>query len=195
MGASYPGTKKAAAANRQFEAGTCINCGAPAGQKGSLFCGERCRQIGELIRYARRKIADGTFHRPDIAEAITIRKNQLAIGFYNKRAREVAPEIRVALQARSGGKCEKCGELFTPDGDRRFTVQHSAKSDGIKLEAWCWRCNMDDARACLIELNDEGRAFLVEFDIRVCAEMPLLICDDPVNWPLIYRDLMRAARA
>jgi hypothetical protein len=180
---------------RQFSAGTCINCGGPvAAQKGSLFCGERCRQIGELIRYARRKFVDGTFDRPDIAEAIAIRRSQLLLGFYDKRAREVAPEARAELLARSGGKCEKCRKPFTPDGDGRFTVQHTGTPEGMKLEAWCWRCNIAHAQSCLIELNDEHRAFLAQFDFRVRAKTPLLICDDPTKWPLIFRGLQRAAR-
>lgn len=180
---------------KQFSAGTCINCGEPvAARKGRLFCGERCRQIGELIRYARRKIADGTFDRPDIAEAITIRRSQLVLGFYDKRARKVAPEARAELLARSRGRCEKCRESFTPDGDRRFTVQHTRTRNGMKLEAWCWRCNGDHAQSYLIELNDEHRAFLAQFDFRVRAVAPLFICDDPVKWLRIFRDLQRAAR-
>jgi hypothetical protein len=115
---------------KRFKAGSCINCGKPvAKQPGSLFCGERCRQIGELIRCARRKIAEGTFDRPDAADAMLSRRSQLIVGYYDKRAREVAPEVRRQLLARSKGKCEKCGKPFTSDGGRRFTVQHS-NSDG-----------------------------------------------------------------
>lgn len=64
----------------------------------------------------------------------------------------------------------------------------------MKLEAWCWRCNGDHAQSYLIELNDEHRAFLAQFDFRVRAVAPLFICDDPVKWLRIFRDLQRAAR-
>ena len=73
----------------EFTPGECVNCGAPAIENHLLFCGERCRQVGELVRYARRKIADSEFERPDVAEAIAIRKSQLILGFYDKRARKV----------------------------------------------------------------------------------------------------------
>jgi len=53
---------------------------------------------------------------------------------------------------------------------------------------------MDHAQSCRIELNDEHRAFLAQFDFRVRAKTPLLICDDPMKWPLIFLDLQRAPR-
>ena len=79
--------KRAAAPPKWFTPGRCVNSGELATGPGALFCGERCRQIGELIRYARRKIAEGTIDRPDIAEAIASRRSQLIVGFYDKRAR------------------------------------------------------------------------------------------------------------
>ena len=187
----------------QFKPGFCINCGKPvAPQPGSLFCdealhgrrGERCRQIAELIRYARRKIADGTRNRPDIAAAIASRKAQLVSGFYDKAARKVAPEARRELLARSKGKCEKCGEGFTVDGEGKFTVQHTASGEGMKLEAWCWRCNVDHSLSYVMKLTEEDLAYLEQFDMREHGQTPLLVCDNHLTWPLIYRDLMKAAR-
>jgi hypothetical protein len=35
---------------------------------------------------------------------------------------------------------------------------------------------------------------LIQFEFRMRAQTPLFICDDPVEWPLILRDLRRAAR-
>ena len=172
---------------RPFVLGKCPNCDAPVSGTRSLFCGERCRQIGELVRYARRKLADGTYDRPDIAEAITIRRDQLAWSFYDKRGRAVSQETRDELLARSKGRCEKCKCKFTPDGDRRFTVQHTATKDGFVLEAWCYRCNMDHAQSVKVVPSEEQLEFLGDFIVRVHAQEPLLQCDDPVNWPATYQ--------
>ena len=178
-----------------FTPGECVNCGAPVVGHQLLFCGERCRQIGELVRYARRKIAEGTYERPDIAEAIDIRKSQLIFGFYDKAARRVPDEVRQELLANAGGVCARCGGRFTVDGDARFTVQHSAAETGMKLESWCYRCNMDHARSVIVELDPTQRAFANWFDFRVHQSIPIAACDDPENWPKVYRSLMVKARA
>jgi 5-methylcytosine-specific restriction endonuclease McrA len=178
-----------------FTPGECVNCGAAAVGNHLLFCGERCRQIGELVRYARRKIAEGTFDRPDVAEAIASRRSQLIFGFYDKRARKVPNDIRLQLLAKSSGICARCGRPFTPDGDARFTVQHSISESGVKLEAWCYRCNMAHSLSVLIELTPDEREFAAWFDLRVRFPTPVVACDDPDNWPVVYPGLMAAARA
>ena len=177
-----------------YTPGKCLNCEASVPNRRSLYCGERCRQIAELVRYARRKLADGTYDRPDIAEAITIRKSQLIVGFYDKRSRKVDEEARQGLLARSHGRCEKCGCKFTPEGDSRFTVQHTAAENGVVLEAWCYRCSMNHAQSVSFTLSDEEAGFLGWFEFRVRSPEPVLLCDDPQNWPTIYRQLQHAAR-
>ena len=178
-----------------FTPGECVNCGAAALGSHLLFCGERCRQIGELVRYARRKIAEGTFDRPDVAEAIASRRSQLIFGFYDKRARKVPDDIRLQLLAKSGGICARCARPFTPDGDARFTVQHSTSESGVTLEAWCYRCNMADSLSVLTVLTPDEREFAAWFDLRVRFPAPVVACDDPDNWPVVYPGLMAAARA
>ncbi len=133
----------------------CLNCDAAVLNRRKLYCGERCRQIAELIRYARRKLGEGTYDRPDIAEAIIIRRSQLVMGFYDKRARRVTDKDRQELIARSNGRCERCGCDFGAEGDTRFTVQHTPTDDGLRLEAWCYRCNMNDAQSMVIVFSDE----------------------------------------
>jgi len=179
----------------EFRPGECVNCGSPAIDHHLLFCGERCRQIGELIRYARRKVAEGTFDRPDVAEAIASRRSQLIFGFYDKRARKVSPEVRRELLAGSGGVCVNCGSPFTAEGDARFTVQHSTSGSGEKLEAWCYRCNMEHSLSELRELSLEQREFAAWFDSRVRFPTPMVACDDPDIWTKVYLGLMAAARA
>ena len=174
-----------------YAPGKCPNCDAPSLSRRALYCGERCRQIAELVRYARRKLAEGIYERPDIAEAIMIRRGLLLAGsFYDKRGRAVSEETRQELRARSSGRCEKCGRQFGEDGDARFTVQHSMTDQGLVLEAWCYRCNIDDvmSRFRPIESTDEWLAAL-ELDQRFHSPEPLRLCDDHVNWPALYRTL------
>lgn len=179
----------------EFKPGACVNCGARALDHHLLFCGERCRQIGELVRYARRKISDRTYDRPDIAEAIASRRSQLIFGFYDKRARKVPDEICQELLAKSGGVCAQCGHPFTVDGEFQFTVQHSATASGVKLEAWCHRCNIEHSLSEPRELTPDQREFAAWFDLRVRFPTPVVACDDPDNWPNVYPGLMAAARA
>ena len=178
-----------------FKPGACVNCGAPAGYNHLLFCGERCRQIGELIRYARRKIADGKYDSPDVAEAIASRRSQLIVGFYDKWARKVSADVRLELLARSDGVCAQCGRPFTAEGDARFTVQHSTFEGCEKLEAWCYRCNMEHSLSGLRELTPDQSEFAAWFDFRVRFPTPVAACDDQDNWPNVYPGLMAAARA
>ncbi|MGH7052313.1 MAG: hypothetical protein ACREFK_16040 [Stellaceae bacterium] len=180
---------------RRYTPGNCLNCEAATPNPKALYCGERCRQIAELVRYTRRKFAEGTYKRPDIAEAIAIRRSQLATGFYDKRARKVTSEIRQELLARSNGRCEKCGCDFAPEGDARFTVQHTDADDGMVLEAWCYRCNMNHAQSVIIggPINDDLE-FFMWFNFRVRALQPALLCDDADNWPAIYRQLQAQQR-
>jgi len=177
--------------------GECANCGAPTLSRLRLYCGERCRQIAELVRYARRKLKEGTYERPDIAEAITLRRGLLvAGGFYDKEGRAVSAETRQEILARSNGRCENCGREFGQDGEAKFTVQHCQTDKGFVLKAWCYRCNMDHALSGLrpVENTDEWLAAL-DFESRVRAPKPLRLCDDPDNWPATYRTLQRAARS
>ena len=179
----------------QFEPGTCVNCGAIAA-KGKLFCGERCRQTGELIRWMRRKVAEGTTDRPDIVEAF---RNRAALlvggGYYDRENRKESEEVKEALRKRAQGKCEKCGRVFGDEGDSRFTVQHTVTKKGVKLEAWCWRCNMDDARARMHPISDVKQLrFAKELRNRIWSPKPLYFVDDPEAWTKSCRDLLRIAR-
>lgn len=179
--------------------GECLNCGAPTSNNRSLYCGERCRQIAEIVRYSRRKVVEGTYERPDIFEAIISRLTILSAGeFYDKRGRAVSEKERRELMARANAHCENCGRAFEPEGDARFTVQHTATPEGWKLEAWCYRCNMNDRMGRVADAYLEGlRAggsyepskFHIDFNERVHSPEPLLLCDDHENWPTIYKEL------
>lgn len=174
---------------KNYVPGRCLNCSAPVPNIRALYCSERCRQIAELVRYARRKIAERVFTRPDIAEAVAIRCSQLVRGFYDKRARKVEKDLRQALLLRSGGRCENCGNNFTEEGDRKFTVQHISTDHGFELQAWCYRCNMNHAQSVPVDCTEDDLAFFAAFDARVQADRPVLPCDDHENWPRLYKTL------
>jgi hypothetical protein len=167
----------------------CPNCDGPVPRERPLFCGPRCEQTASLVRYARRKIAEGTYKRPDIAEAIQIRAAILAGWYYDERERRVAPETRQELLTRSGGRCGKCGCIFAPEGDARFTVQHIETDAGMLLAAWCYRCNIADAQSHLKPAAGEELAFLRSLQDRIHAPQPRRPCDDPDRWPAMSREL------
>ena len=177
----------------QFKPGVCVNCGATT-MKGKLYCSQWCAQLVELIRWMRRKVANGTENRPDIVEAFRNRSGILISGdHYDRENRKESQATKEALRKRSRGRCEKCGRTFGDDGDSRFTVQHTAK--GEKL-AWCWRCNMDDAQARLQPISDANRGAKKranELGKRIWSPKPLYFVDDPEAWTKNYRGLMRIA--
>lgn len=136
------------------------------------------------------------------------RKTLLAAGeFYDKRGRAVSAEDRRIMMERANGRCEQCGRKFGPEGDARFTVQHTAAEAGWKLEAWCYRCNIDDRVSRVMDASMTGllskpetasvdpevetaATFFVDFDDRIRSPEPMLLCDDQENWPAIYREIM-----
>lgn len=167
----------------------CLNCNSvPVPNRRALFCSERCRQIAEWVRYARRKTAEGIIDRPDIQEAVTSRLSVLIRGFYDKRGERFVSDAE-RQELRSRGRCQKCGTDFTQDGDRKFTVQHIRIDDGFSVEAWCYRCNMEHAQSAIVVLSESESEFVQKCFDRVHAEKPLLPCDDEVNWPTQWRSL------
>jgi len=48
---------------------------------------------------------------------------------------------------------------------------------------------MNDAQSVSFTLSDEQAGFLGWFEFRVRSPEPMLPCDDPDNWPTIYRRL------
>jgi endogenous inhibitor of DNA gyrase (YacG/DUF329 family) len=176
-------------AKKPFTPRPCFNCSKPTTHPRGLFCSERCRQIGELMRWGRRKIKENTFDRPDVVLAFEARRSQLVFGFYDKRARKVSDETRQQLLLRSKGRCERCQRKFTDDRLRQFTVQHTKDDQGLRLEAWCWSCNMDHALGTVVPLTPEEAEFVRLFDARLYSSDPILPCDDEVRWPQIFREL------
>lgn len=188
----------------EFTPGTCVNCGSPSvTQKSPLYCGQRCRQVAELVRYVRACRRDGRDGRPDIQEAIKMRLAMVLGGGYAERARRVSDAVRAEVFRRAGGKCEQCGRALDFDGttgdpDALATVQHvhGDSNDLSNLKAFCRRCNMADAQTRFVpvlpgspeaELGEELRT-------RWMSPEPVRVCDDEQNWSSVWRELEREAK-
>jgi hypothetical protein len=91
--------------------------------------------------------------------------------------------------------CQHCGEPFDPaDRDRQPSIQHldGSSNDPSNLEAWCFRCNTQDALAKLQPTTDTARLALARaIKARWQAAEPVRACDDPRTWPSLWRQLAR----
>ncbi len=177
----------------RFTPGQCLNCDKSSRQ---LYCSLACSQTAKLVRYARRKRARGEFSRPDIKEAIEIRLAFIiGSGGYDEKARRIPPETRTEVYARAAGKCQKCGRTFGDDPDSKATIQHlNASANNISnLQAWCMRCNKDDALSKFVPItDDEHRAEAFTIVMRWEAKKPLRLCDDQLHWNDMWRNLQAA---
>jgi endogenous inhibitor of DNA gyrase (YacG/DUF329 family) len=176
----------------------CLNCDrvfTAAGSRAAsyLFCSESCKQVAKNVRWARRRLADGTIDRPDIAEALRTRIAFMLSGGYPERARRVPPATRQQVIARSGGKCENCGQPFLsgPDaGDRRLTIQHvrGSSNDLANLRAFCSRCNTLDMQSRQRPVTDPAKLKQARaFERRYRSKRPTRACDDERHWRSVWR--------
>ena len=74
----------------------CVNCGKSISWKRriKLFCSDLCKDEAKYVRYYRRCQNDGRISRPDIQEALQIRKAHLISGGYPYKERILTKEIR-----------------------------------------------------------------------------------------------------
>jgi hypothetical protein len=89
----------------------CPNCDSPV-PDATLFCTELCRDEAKFVRYYRERIADGTLWKPDVREAIQIKRAHILGGGYDAQARQVPDAIRLSVIERDGGKCPSCSREF-----------------------------------------------------------------------------------
>jgi hypothetical protein len=178
----------------------CANCDAVFTASGArsityLFCSPLWREIAKHVRWARRKVADDTIDRPDIAEALQTRVALMLSGGYPEQARRVRPEVREQLRVRSGGCCEQCGQKFLIGAgaeDRRFTVHHvrGSSNDLANLRAYCSRCNTADVQSRMRPVTDaDTRRRARAFERRYLAKRPMRACDDEQRWPKAWRTI------
>jgi len=124
-------------------------------------------------------------------------------GGYPERERVVGAETRAEVFGRAGGRCEQCGRVLdfdrsTGDPDAIATIQHMrGDSNEIdNLQAFCRRCNIDDAQSRFVPLQADSDAarMAVELERRWSAAEPLRLCDDDLDWKTKWQGLIKAAR-
>lgn len=85
--------------------GTCANCDSrDVTVESPLFCSPRCLQAAQLVRYVRACRRDGRDQRPDVREAINMKRAMILGGGYPEERRHVPPEIRAEVFRSSGGQ-------------------------------------------------------------------------------------------
>ena len=175
-----------------YQTGICQNCSTTLSRElllaGKNFCGEKCTQTASLVRYCRNKIKEGTFHNPDIQEAIKYKLGFVLSGGYHKNARRVSPAMRSFIFARDNHMCVLCGDPATD-------IDHISGDDNTpeNLRALCRRCNMDRVKfhEASPEQKEEARAIMR----RVHAEEPTRLCDNEVLWDKVWREIASANKA
>jgi 5-methylcytosine-specific restriction endonuclease McrA len=189
---------------RHYRVGTCANCDSPAiTPQAPLFCSQRCRQAAELVRYVRGCRRDGRDRLADVREAVRVRLAMVLGGGYPERERLVAVETRAEVFRRAGGHCEQCGRVLdfvrsTGDPNAIATIQHvhGDSNEPDNLQAFCRRCNIDDARARFVpvQAGSDAAKTAAELERRWSAAEPLRLCDDDLDWKTRWHGLTKAAR-
>jgi hypothetical protein len=171
-----------------FDAGRCANCGQSALAASPLFCSEVCSQTAKLVRYARRKVLDGTVDRPDIAEAIQIRLALILGGGYPAKARTIPTLVRRAVFDRDSFTCQLFGAPATE-------IDHigSSSNDLSNLRALCGACNLGLAQAHLVPAGPDESRVADAIWRRIETARPVRLCDDEVNWDILWRQLKSQA--
>ena len=192
------------ASQRQFVSGQCANCaGAKVTIRSPLYCSVVCKESASFVRYARSYHADGSDQRPEVAEGILVRLAFVLQGIDPAREPEVPELFRMIVLREAQGHCEKCGEPFdfdplTAHFDRMPKVHHldGGSNDTSNLRAWCAGCKRGDAelRFRPVEEGSSQNPYSRELEERVLSEVPMLLCDDEMQWKLIWRQLSKEAR-
>jgi 5-methylcytosine-specific restriction endonuclease McrA len=168
----------------------CANCDSPV-PDGSLFCTDLCRDEAKFVRYYRERIADGALWKPDVREAIQIKRAHILSGGYNARERLVPDAIRQSVIERDGRKCRSCGDAGTEidhiKGDRSILEN---------LQLLCADCHrqktMRKFQRITADAHPELWARAAALDERAMADEPSRLCDH-ADWKGLWR-LIRSAR-
>lgn len=176
---------------REFVYGQCANCMMElADEVEGLFCSELCRQTAETVRYWRRVSRDGRLGQPDVKETLRTRVAHLLAGGYNRPVRRLAKSTRDAIWARDGGRCVVCGhpgeEIDHIDGD---------SPDLANLQLLCKDCHHAKTATRIVPATSEQMVVIKKLEReRVAPDVPLLLCDDEVEWAKGWSSLKMARR-
>lgn len=172
---------------RLFEPDSCADCFAelPSERRNQLFCSDQCRDRAKLARYWREVRQDGRIEREDVRDALMLRAAFMLSGGYPSSERRITNTTRAAVKERDGGRCVQCGAPGTE-------IDHVAgsSSDLSNLQLLCTGCHRDKTAASLVPATAESQAILKAFEReRVLPTVPVLFCDDNVNWEVLESQL------
>ena len=216
--------RKSALSDKPYDPALCLNCFEPIESTNplKLYCSRACAQTAEKVRELRRwRKTNGDF---DIHEMLATVSRAISIAFsggYDKRTRQIKPDIRQFIIERAGLKCEQCGVPFG-DGSHKATIQHmrGSSNDPSDLRAWCWQCNtLGPLRIVSAEMlrayspeqlerlqyssadnadalcDPELEIVLREIDLRVKADEPICRCDSERWDPKHFQDERRVMQS
>lgn len=174
----------------------CASCDAPLEGTGkpTLFCSELCTQTAEVVRYARRRLADGGIDDPLVAEVVRVRVAHLIGGGYHRIERALPKAVRVEVLAFNGGRCVTCDvqpatEVDHIDGDS------ATRANLQGLCGPCHRAKTAESMRSLSAADDPAVLRRAQNVIgRIESDDPSRRCDDPDEWPTIWRALRAATR-
>lgn len=177
-----------------YDIGVCQNCDATlsmeAAKRGKLYCGERCQQIAETVRYGRKALRDGRYTRdPLVREAIKTRIAQILGGGYNRSARALSRAQKEAIFARDQRTCRLCGAPATE-------IDHiaSASSAPENLQALCHACHQKKTEAGYRKATPEEAVVAEEIWDRIRARKPSQPCDDDEEWDELWKEIAAKQR-
>ena len=172
----------------------CMHCemGMPPFIKPKLYCSLACEQEAELVRYARRCLADGRLEQKDVQEAIEIRFAHIMAGGYDKESRKLSRETRENVLRRSKGKCEICGK-------EGCDIDHidGASCDLSNLQFLCKDCHNLKTRSNIVSVKPSSEEYEFikyrgeQFMEYVHAVEPLRVCHDQENWASVWRQFQK----
>ncbi len=176
------------------EVGICQNCDTPLtleqARRGTLFCGEKCRQTAKTVRYARAALQDGRYERDSLVrQAVDTRIAMILGGGYPAKARALSREEREAIFVRDDQRCRLCGAPATE-------VDHIAgsSSDPANLQALCGPCNLAKARAHFRSATPKETAEGNAIWARIRATQPIRLCDDEKQWDELRKEIATEQR-
>jgi 5-methylcytosine-specific restriction endonuclease McrA len=158
------------------------------GENQTLFCGEFCRQVADLVRYSRGVTQDpARASDPEVIEAIRVRMAILIGGGYPTGARHLSLEQRATIIERDDGKCRECG---APAKE----IDHIAGSsaDPSNLQLLCHECHMTKTKSTFVPASEMQKAWARNlWDTRIYPEMPMRLSDDTERWGKEWRALKK----
>jgi 5-methylcytosine-specific restriction endonuclease McrA len=177
----------------EWAVGHCVNCGAFLPRGRQAYCSELCQQVADVVRYRRATLVDGRCNDPDVEQAIRIKVAHVVAGGYDKRSRNVGPDLRVEVMAANDGRCVACGDRPATEVDHI----RGPSNDRANLQGLCWSCHVAKTKLSMLPIPDHDTAklaVLAGLFERFYSTQPLRVCDDKRLWDEVFPKVRQANR-